>query len=252
MKDMLGHPCSTNAAPAELELCKLGFSYDAAPILLNITLQFTGRRLGIIGRNGSGKSTLIRLIAGLLRPKTGTIRINGFDPAQDRNSAVRHIGMLFQNPDQQIIFPTVEEEISFGLRQLGLPQQERELRVSEILARFDKSSWRSTQVHTLSQGQRHLICLMAVLAMRPNWICLDEPLAGLDLPTKMHLRRYLAQSGARMIHVTHDPEELREYDHVIWINAGRIAAAGEPDAILQHYSDEMHKLGAQDAQFNLS
>lgn len=252
MKDTLGHPCSKNTALTALELRDIEFTYGDAAVLRSVSLQFQGKHLGIIGRNGSGKSTLIRLIAGLLRPKSGTLRINGFDPARDRKNAVRHIGMLFQNPDQQIIFPTVEEEIAFGLRQLGLQKQERERRVNEILARFDKSSWRSTQIHTLSQGQRHLICLMAVLAMRPGWICLDEPFAGLDLPTKMHLRRYLSQSGARMIHVTHDPEELRNYDHVIWIDAGKIIASGEPGAILQRYSEAMHRLGAQDAQFNPS
>ena len=134
--------------------------------------------MAVLGRNGSGKSTLARVMAGLQKPNSGRVRIAAVDVARDRRGALGAVGILFQNPDHQIIFPTVREELSFGLTQMGLPKQQVAERVAQTLAHFGKAAWMDAAVHQLSQGQRQLVCLMAILAMRPRVIVLDEPFAG--------------------------------------------------------------------------
>tara|TARA_R110002049_G_scaffold44333_3_gene129923 strand:- start:171749 stop:172483 length:735 start_codon:yes stop_codon:yes gene_type:complete len=215
-------------------------------VLRDVSLQSDARRIGIVGRNGSGKTSLARVIAGLVAPDAGKVRLAGIDVARDRKAALGIVGILFQNPDHQIIFPTVEEEIGFGLRQLGQSKAEAARGVAAILARFDKGHWAQAAIHQLSQGQRQLVCLMAVLAMQPRVIILDEPFAGLDIPTAMHLARVLDGVEAVLIHITHDPAVLRGYDHVLWLEQGRVVEQGRPDSVLRAFSHRMQKLGADD------
>ncbi len=215
-------------------------------VLSGLTLRADERRIGIVGRNGSGKTSLGRLLAGLVAPDRGRVRIAGADVARDRRAALRSVGILFQNPDHQIIFPTVQEELSFGLTQLGQTKAQAAQGVETILARFDKSHWGPAAIHTLSQGQRQLVCLMAVLAMQPRLIILDEPFAGLDIPTTLHLRRVLDGIDTALVHITHDPASLCGFDRVLWIDAGRIAGDGTPDAVLPAFKARMQQIGAGD------
>lgn len=231
-----------------IQIQSLSCHYGDKAVLDTVTLELSEARVGIVGRNGSGKSTLAKAISGLIRPEQGRILINGVDVLKDRKAALSAVGILFQNPDHQIIFPTVEEEISFGLRQLGRSKTDAAAETSNLLANFGKSNWAKRPVSTLSQGQRHLVCLMSVLAMAPSVIILDEPFSGLDIPTTRALQKRLNQLDQTLIHITHDPSVIADYDRVIWIEAGKIIADGAPDTVLPDY---LHVMEAEDADAHL-
>ena len=220
-------------------------------VLSNLTLSLTESRIGIIGRNGSGKTTLLRLIAGLIPPTTGSVSIDGLDPA-DRKAILPRLGILFQNPDHQILFPTVAEELAFGLRQQGQTEAQATAAVTQLLHRESRAHWAKALTHTLSQGQRHYLCLLSILLMQPQTILLDEPFAGLDLPTQIRLARRLNGLPQRLITITHDPAAVAHCDRVLWLDAGEIRADGPPGPTLQGFTAEMAKLGEQDADTHLA
>lgn len=238
--------------PSGLCLCSASVKLGGKLVLDQLDLKLTDRRIGILGRNGSGKTTLLRLLAGLIAPDAGTIRVDGFDPFTDRKAALSALGILFQNPDHQILFPTVEEELAFGLAQQGLPQREALARAHAALAAEGRAHWARAPVTSLSQGQRHYLCLMSVLLMSPGTILLDEPLAGLDLPTQIRLARRFAALPQRLITITHDPATLQGADRVIWLEAGRVVADGPPAVVLPAFTAEMARIGARNADADLA
>ncbi len=233
-------------------LDKAGCAIAGKGILSGISLRLTERRIGILGRNGSGKTTLLRLIAGLIAPTEGTVRVAGFDPCKDRKAALSALGILFQNPDHQILFPTVEEELAFGLSQQGLPQRDALAQANAALLAEGRAHWAKAPVSTLSQGQKHYLCLLAILLMQPRTILLDEPLAGLDLPTQARLARRFAALPHRLITITHDPASLTGADRILWLEGGRIVADGPPAAVLPAFTAEMARIGAHDADADLT
>tara|TARA_R110001583_G_scaffold9433_2_gene44738 strand:+ start:3379 stop:4200 length:822 start_codon:yes stop_codon:yes gene_type:complete len=236
----------------DIKLDDVCLNIEDKVILNKVSLSLRVKRLGIIGRNGSGKSTLSRVLSGLIDITSGRVEVAGMEPFKDRKAALTEIGLLFQNPDHQIIFPTVLEEIAFGLRQMGQKKQLAEENALATLASFDKTHWKNIHTSTLSQGQKHLLCLMAVVAMKPNLIILDEPFAGLDIPTKKQLQRYLDTFPGALIHISHDPSDLNNYDQLLWIEAGEIIAIGEPESVLPAYLTAMHEIGDSDDISNLT
>lgn len=220
-------------------------------VLHDISLHLTESRIGIIGRNGSGKSTLLRLMAGLISPSSGMVRVEGLDPARDRKGLLARLGILFQNPDHQILFPTVVEELAFGLIQQGMGKASAMEAARQRLAKEGRGDWADLSVSALSQGQRHWLCLLAVLMMQPDTILLDEPMAGLDLPTQARLTRAFAALPQRLITITHDPDLVRSADRVIWLEAGRVVAEGPPGKVLPGFLAAMADLGAADADADL-
>ncbi|MFT4012000.1 MAG: ABC transporter ATP-binding protein [Paracoccus sp. (in: a-proteobacteria)] len=217
----------------------------ARPVLEGIDLHLTGPRIGVIGRNGSGKSTLARVLAGLIRPDQGRVLVEGADAWTDRRAAIASLGVLFQNPEHQIIFPTVIEEMSFGLRQSGRSKAQARETARATLARFGRAHWHDATTDALSQGQKHLLCLMAVIAMAPRWLILDEPFAGLDIPTRMQLVRHLDQSGAHLVHISHEARDLAGYGRILWLDQGRIRAEGGPE-LLAEFEARMTEEGTRD------
>jgi biotin transport system ATP-binding protein len=246
------HSDTTQEIGSDVDLAAVSFDVDGQQILHDITFKTNAARVGIVGRNGSGKSTLARILAGLITPTSGVVRVNGHNLAKDRRAALAEVGILFQNPDHQIIFPTVIEEVSFGLTQTGHSDPDAAGMAQETLNQFNKSHWRDANISTLSQGQKHLVCLMSVVAMAPKLLILDEPFAGLDIPTKTQLNRYLSHYSGSLLHITHDPADLQSYDHLIWLDQGAVQETGPCDQLLKSYQEKMNLIGGQDDISDLS
>ena len=175
-------------ADCTIQFENVSLSLNARKLLNGVSLDIQEQRVGVIGRNGSGKTSFARLLSGLLAPSSGRVRVNGNDLFKHRAAALKTVGILFQNPDHQIIFPTVLEELSFGLTQQGQRKAEAMQNATKILQQFDRLDWAERTIATLSQGQRHLVCLLSVLAIAPPLLVFVEPFAGLDLPTKTYLQ----------------------------------------------------------------
>jgi biotin transport system ATP-binding protein len=232
--------------PPLIDLRQVSYAAQGKTILSNITLHMRARRIGFVGRNGSGKTTLARLLAGLVPPEAGHLEIDGIEVAKDRKAALGRVGILFQNPDHQIIFPTVEEEIGFGLAQMKRPRERVAQEVAAILDRFGKGHWAKAAIHQLSQGQRQLVCLMAVLVMEPRLVILDEPFAGLDIPTTRQLQRVLDGLEQTIVMITHDPRMVEDYHHLVWLDEGRIQRQGDAAPVLSAFTERMLQIGEGD------
>lgn len=229
-----------------VELRGVGVSLAGRRVLQGITASLPQARLGIVGRNGSGKTTLARVIAGLVEPDEGQARVGGLDMARDRRAALSTVGIIFQSPDHQIIFPTVIEEVAFGLAQQGRRPDAALAEARAVLQRFGKVHWAGAATHSLSQGQKQLVCLISVLAMRPRVIVMDEPFSGLDIPTRMQLMRHLEGIEAQVVMVTHDPAHLRGFDRILWLEGGRLLADGPPGRVLPDFEARMLEWGGMD------
>ena len=225
--------------PIEIEIFSASVFYGKERILEDLSLSITEQRVGFIGRNGSGKTTLLRILAGLQEMNSGKVLIDGTEVAKKRKEAIEKVGIIFQNPDHQIIFPTVGEELRFGLAQLGLNRNEADLKVISCLKQYDKVDWFERSISTLSQGQKHLVCLLSVLLMKPKVLLLDEPFTGIDIPTQLKLEHYLSSLKQTIIHVSHVPETFKNYQRLIWIDDGVIQADGTPKTVIKKYRNAM-------------
>ena len=232
--------------PPLITLEDVTFAPEGQQVLSGLSFSADERRIGIVGRNGSGKTSLARVMAGLVPPTQGKVRIGGVDVAKDRKAALGLVGILFQNPDHQIIFPTVAEEISFGLTQMGLSRKQAATQVDALLKRFGKDHWGDAAIHRLSQGQRQLVCLLSVIAMAPKLIILDEPFAGLDIPTTRQLARFLDALDVSVVQITHTPDAVRSYDRVLWVEGGRILRDGPAASVLADFTRAMQQMGDGD------
>ena len=229
-------------ADCTIQFENVSLSLNARKLLNAVTLDIQEQRVGVIGRNGSGKTSFARLLCGLLAPSSGRVRVNGNDLFKHRAAALKTVGILFQNPDHQIIFPTVLEELSFGLTQQGQRKAEAMQNATKILQQFDRLDWAERTIATLSQGQRHLVCLLSVLAMAPPLLVLDEPFAGLDLPTKTYLQNLLYGLDQSVLHITHDLQALAEYERVIWLEKGQVVGDGLPKHIIPTFENAMAQI----------
>lgn len=229
-------------ADCTIQFENVSLSLNARKLLNGVSLDIQEQRVGVIGRNGSGKTSFARLLSGLLAPSSGRVRVNGNDLFKHRAAALKTVGILFQNPDHQIIFPTVLEELSFGLTQQGQRKAEAMQNATKILQQFDRRDWAERTIATLSQGQRHLVCLLSVLAMAPPLLVLDEPFAGLDLPTKTYLQNLLYGLDQSVLHITHDLQALAEYERVIWLEKGQVVGDGLPKHIIPTFENAMAQI----------
>ena len=204
-------------------------------VLDNLSLDIAERRVGLIGTNGSGKSSLVRLLNGLLAADKGRVSVHGLDAATQAGELPRKVGFIFQNPDHQIIFPTVAEEIAFSLEQAGMPRREAAKEAVPALARFERAHWAERPVHALSEGEKQFLCIIAVLVMRPALLILDEPFSSLDLPTRRRLETLIAGLDQQVILVAHELDAFAGYDRVVWLHEGRLRGDGPPGEVIPAY-----------------
>jgi biotin transport system ATP-binding protein len=200
-----------------------------------LSLTLAERRIALVGLNGSGKSSFLRLLNGLLVPDAGAVEVFGLDTRKSSRQLPRHVGMVFQNPDHQLIFPTVREELAFAPRQFGAGKAEADEAALSCLAEHGCANWADRPVALLSEGQKQLVCLLAATISAPRLLLCDEPFAALDLSLRLHFAAFLGRTTASVILVSHDLEMVEDFDRVIWFDDGRIAGDGPPGTILPLY-----------------
>ncbi|MGQ4273212.1 energy-coupling factor ABC transporter ATP-binding protein [Terrihabitans sp. B22-R8] len=208
-------------------------------VLDGLALGLSEPRIGLIGNNGSGKSTLLRLAAGLLLPDSGEVRVWDKETREHRRDLPREIGFLFQNPDHQILFPTVGEEVAFGLTEAGMRTKDADERARALLAQHGCAGWEDRATHALSDGQKQLVCLLAVLASEPSILLLDEPFSSLDLPTRLDISARLEALPQKIVMASHDLHLLAEFDRVIWLQDGRVRGDGPARDVLAAYEADV-------------
>jgi biotin transport system ATP-binding protein len=204
-------------------------------VLDRITVELTEQRIGVIGLNGSGKSTFGRLINGLIRPTEGVVRVEDLDTVRNPRMIRRRVGFVFQDPDNQIVMPIVAEDMTFGLRNIGIPRREIPGRVRQQLERFGISELAERASHSLSGGEKQLVAVSSVLVMEPDTIVLDEPTTLLDLRNRNLIRAVIDQMAQQVVLLTHDLELLDGYDRVLVVDGGRIVDDGKPGVVVPRY-----------------
>lgn len=226
-----------------INIRQVSHDFDGRHVLRDITLTLSERRIAIIGANGSGKSTLARTINGLIVPRQGEVLVDGLAAGKDAAKVRNRVGYVFQNPEHQIIMPTVEEDLAFGLHNMNLDKSEIKRRVDIMLAAYGFTEKRSSAAHLLSGGEQKLLTLLSVLIMEPSYIIFDEPMNSLDLATRRRFSKLMTALPQNVITITHDYASIGDYDRVILLHEGRVAADGAPSDIINHYVQMIERSG---------
>lgn len=228
----------------------VSFRYDTdAPYALNnVSFEvFEGEWLAIVGHNGSGKSTIAKLMNGLLFPEKGDIYIHHLKLSEELVWDIRDlIGMVFQNPDNQFVGTTVQDDVAFGLENHGIPRKEMIERVHEALRQVKMSNFLDQEPHHLSGGQKQRVAIASVLALRPRIIILDEATSMLDPRGRSQVldvvRELKKKEKLTIISITHDLEEAARADRIIVMNRGEVYREGLPEDIFK-MDEELIRLG---------
>jgi energy-coupling factor transporter ATP-binding protein EcfA2 len=208
-----------------LELEHITFSYNKSdPVLKDLSIKIPHAKLiAIAGPNGSGKTTLIKHLNGLHKPKKGSVYFKG-KPIDNLKHLTEHVGIVFQNPDEQIFFPDVEDDIAFGLRNLRVPEERIKERVQEVLDTLQINNLKGRNFFNLSFGEKKKVAFAGILAVSPDIMVLDEPLTNIDawsrdnfIKTIMELKKH-----STIILVTHDADLLRIVDEIHFLYGGEI------------------------------
>lgn len=218
-----------------IELQDVSHEYDGKAVLHGINLLLSERRIGVVGSNGSGKSTFARLLNGLLLPSRGQVTVDGLNTRGQVREVRRRVGFVFQNPENQIVFPVVEEDLAFGLKNLKLPPAEVEARISEVLARYDLQGFRQHSSHLLSGGQKQLLAISGVLVMGPAYVVFDEPTTLLDLRNRNRIVQVMRDLPQTVITVTHDLDLLRDFERVLVFDGGQVVMDAPPHEAVPFY-----------------
>ncbi len=226
-----------------IEFKNVDFRYadESKDALNGLNLEFyEGQFTCVLGHNGSGKSTMAKLINALEYPTKGSVITYGFDTSDEKNEIPirRKVGMVFQNPDNQIVATIVEDDVAFGPENLGVPRDEIRNRVDEALKLVDMYDYRKHEPHRLSGGQKQRVAIAGVIAMQTNCIVLDEPTAMLDPKGRREVMNALLklknELGISVILVTHFMDEAVKADRVVVMNDGKVELDGTPAEVFSH------------------
>ena len=210
-------------------------------IVDSVSVEITEQRVGIIGPNGSGKSTFVRLINGLTSPTEGTVTVDGHDVARKTKQVRRRVGFIFSDADNQILMPTVFEDIAFSLRRDKLPKDDVRRRTQAVMDQLNITDLADSSPHTLSGGEKQLLALASVLVMEPAIIIADEPTTLLDLRNRRKVTKAFSQLEQQMIVVTHDLDILADFDRVLRFDDARLvddsatSIDSTPSTVIQNY-----------------
>lgn len=225
------------------EVC---FKYENARYAVdNVSLYINeGEFVAILGHNGSGKSTFAKLLNALITPSSGTVTVDGMDTAEEKNvfNIRRTAGMVFQNPDNQLVATVVDEDVAFGPENLALPREEILKRVKEALEAVKMEKYAKRQPHMLSGGQKQRVAIAGVLAILPKVIIFDEATAMLDPQGRrevLEIMKKLHSEGMTIIFITHFMEETVDADRIFILNDGKLICEGKPREIM--YETELLK-----------
>ncbi|MFW6381525.1 MAG: energy-coupling factor transporter ATPase, partial [Bacillota bacterium] len=225
-----------------IEVQGVDFSYseNREPALIDVNLEIAaGEFTAIIGANGSGKSTLAKLLNVLLLPTRGNIYIDGLNTRDKEHlwDIRQRMGMVFQNPDNQLVATMVEDDVAFGLENLGVPSGDIRRRVDHALKLVDMDGYQRYSPHNLSGGQKQRVAIAGIIAMEPRCIILDEPTAMLDplgrqevVDTITYLNR---DKGITIIYITHFMEEVTGADRVLVMDQGQVVKRGSPHRVFR-------------------
>ncbi|MEN6418367.1 MAG: energy-coupling factor transporter ATPase [Clostridiaceae bacterium] len=228
------------AQETKIQLLNIGFQYAGSerPALTGVSLSIKkGEVVAIVGHNGSGKSTLCKMLNALLLPAEGTVTVDGMDTRDEKNTLEirRRVGMVFQNPDNQLVTTIVEEDVGFGPENLGVPPAEIRQRVYEALGEVEMRAYAEKASHALSGGQKQRVAIAGLLAMQPEVLVLDEATAMLDprgreevLSTVLRLNR---ERGMTVVMITQFMEETLGCDRVFVLSEGRLVMEGTPQEV---------------------
>lgn len=226
-----------------------GDEAESSVALKNLSLDIErGSFTVILGHNGSGKSTLAKLLNGLNKPTSGVVIADGMNTADEAYELEikRRVGMVFQNPDNQIIASVVEEDVAFGPENLGLPPEEIKSRVEAALKAVDMLGFAKSTPHRLSGGQKQRIAIAGIIAMEPKCLVLDEPTAMLDPKGRAEvlatLHRLNTEKGITVVLITHYMDEAENADRVIVMNDGEIIDDGKPSAVFSEV-EKLKRIG---------
>ncbi len=239
-----------------IEINNVSFSYVAESeegntknnVLKNISLGIgRGEFVAVLGRNGSGKSTLAKLLNAINLPEEGNVVINGMDTMDESNlyDIRKTVGMVFQNPDNQIVATVVEEDVAFALENIGVEPKEIRRRVDEALKTVGMYEYREHAPHKLSGGQKQRVAIAGVLAMKPDCIVLDEPTAMLDPIGRREIMstiKELNQMGVTIVLITHYMDEAAQAKRVVVIDNGRIVMDDLPKKVFSQV-ETLNSLG---------
>ncbi|MBQ7288233.1 MAG: energy-coupling factor transporter ATPase [Clostridia bacterium] len=236
-----------------IQLKNVSYSYDMEnqkdSVLKNLTLSFQkGSFTAILGHNGSGKSTLAKLLNTLLKPTSGNILVDGLSAQDEKNAlAIRKkVGLVFQNPDNQLVATAVEDDVAFGLENIGVPQPEMVQRVEEALRAVDMLEHRKTSPYNLSGGQKQRVAIAGILAMEPECIVFDEPTAMLDPKGRKEVMDTIlslsASKNITVILITHFMEEAAMADRVVVMDNGTVLMDGSPETVFTRV-EELQAVG---------
>ena len=230
-----------------LEARNISYSYDDdSQALKNVSLKINdGEMVAILGKNGAGKSTLFLHFNGIHEPDDGEILIDGEKLKYNKKALIKcrqKVGIVFQNPDNQIFAPSVEEDVAFGPLNLKLPMDEVQNRVEEALKRVGMKGFEKKAPHHLSGGQKKRVAIAGVLAMNPKILILDEPTAGLDPKGRDDILDQIAElhkvRGITIVLVSHSMEDIAKYvERLIVMNHGEAVFDDEPKKVFSHYKE---------------